>query len=75
LGASRGTANAASSGGQKFVILQSRSQTPTTQQQLQHSQVQVQQKPTQATKLVVVCMPNANHSQSTVTQVLISFFC
>ncbi|XP_001599379.2 transcription initiation factor TFIID subunit 6 [Nasonia vitripennis] len=39
------------------------------QQQVQQvQQVQVQQKTPQATKLVVVCMPNASHAQTTVTQ-------
>ena len=74
LGSSRPASGTATSAGQKFVILQSRAQTPTAQQQQQQQvQVQVQQKTAQATKLVVVCMPNASHAQTTVTQVYILF--
>lgn len=71
LGPNRSTTGAVTpSGGQQFVKLVQRSQTPTAQQQqVQVQQGQMQPKPAQATKFVVVCMPSASHAQTTVTQV------
>ncbi|XP_015186869.1 PREDICTED: transcription initiation factor TFIID subunit 6-like isoform X2 [Polistes dominula] len=81
------TANTTTAGGQKYVILQPRSQTPTASninsstiqqsQTQQHQQVKIaqnnvnSQKPhlqNVAPKLVVVCMPNSNHTNTTITQ-------
>ncbi|XP_014611628.1 PREDICTED: transcription initiation factor TFIID subunit 6-like isoform X1 [Polistes canadensis] len=81
------TANTTTAGGQKYVILQPRSQTPTASninsgtiqqsQTQQHQQVKIaqnnvnSQKPHMqnvAPKLVVVCMPNSNHTNTTITQ-------
>lgn len=89
LGTSRTGNTTTTGGGQKFVILQSRSQTPTAsninsgtiqQQQSQTQQQQVKiaqsnvnsQKPhlqNVAPKLVVVCMSNSTHTNTSVTQV------
>ncbi|XP_047362390.1 transcription initiation factor TFIID subunit 6-like isoform X2 [Vespa velutina] len=88
LGTSRTGNTTTTGGGQKFVILQSRSQTPTAsninsgtiqQQQSQTQQQQVKitqtnvnsQKPhlqNVAPKLVVVCMSNSSHTNTSVTQ-------
>lgn len=103
LGTSRAAVGTPTSGGQKFVILQSRSQAATvaninsntiqqqpSQQQQQQQQSQQQQSQQQqvkitqsnvvqqkthmqsnASKLVVVCMPSSTHGTTTVSQVCI----
>lgn len=83
LGPNRNSTTTSSGGSQKFVILQSRPQTPnanvgqSTQQQVKINQSNVsvvQQKShiqqNSGTKLVVVCMANSGHTNtSTVSQV------
>ncbi|XP_034945479.1 transcription initiation factor TFIID subunit 6-like isoform X2 [Chelonus insularis] len=88
VGTNRNTSVASTGGGQKFVILQSRSQTPTSQttsaiqqqttqsqqQQVQPQQIKVvtnnpniqkTQVQSNSSKLVVVCMANTSHANTT----------